>query len=173
MSNYRRYYNFGKTVFITIVTSNRNPILIDNIELVKESLKSVKYNFKIIACVVLKDHIHIIIEPDNMKNIPYIVSFFKQNFSKNLKNKPERTDIQKQRQENNVWQRRYYDHIIRDENDFNRHLDYIHFNPMKHYGIAPKDWNYSSFKRFVNLNLYDENWCNYDNRNSINDLDLE
>ena len=44
----------------------------------------------------------------------------------------------------------------------NKHIDYIYFNPMKHYNIAPKDWEYSSFKKYVNNKLYDINWCNTD-----------
>ena len=79
----------------------------------------------------------------------------------------------KKRNEKGIWQRRYYDHIIRDENDLLKHIDYIHFNSMKHYDIAPKEWKYSSFKKFVRNNYYDENWCNFGDKNNISDLELE
>ena len=78
-----------------------------------------------------------------------IVRTIKYNFSTNIpeiyycKNLSESAI---KRGEKGVWQRRYYDHIIRNENDLNRHLDYIHYNSMKHYHISPKDWKYSSFE---------------------------
>ena len=171
---YRRYYNFGKLVFLTIVTYKRIPILINNINLVRQSLQSVKYKYKIIAGVILNDHIHMIIEPENMNDIPMIISFFKQNFSKNCKLQPLLLNNSRiKKEEKSIWQRRYYDHIIRDEKDLNRHLDYIHYNPMKHYNINPKDWKYSSFKKFVIDGFYDENWCNFEDTNNISVINLE
>ena len=72
------------------------------------------------------------------------------------------------------WQRKYYDHIIRNENDFYKHLDYIHYNPIKHdYVKKAKDWKYSSFKKFVRMGYYDENWCNFADTNKIEDLHFE
>ena len=85
----------------------------------------------------------------------------------------ELTPSEQKRGEKGVWQRRYYDHIIRDENDFNRHLDYIHYNSVKHYNISPKDWEYSSFHKFVKNEYYDEDWCNYGDKNKINNMELE
>lgn len=173
MSYYRRHYNFGQIVFITIVTYNRRPILIENINLIRAAFKNIKYNFKIIAGCVLKDHIHILIEPENVKDIPFIISFFKQYVSKNISNPPEQNIIQQRRKEKGVWQRRYYDHIIRDEKDLNRHLDYIHYNPMKHYNISPINWKYSSFQKFVEQGMYSKEWCNFDDVNDIKNLNLE
>ena len=58
-----------------------------------------------------------------------------------------------------VWQRRSWEHTIRDQDDFNRHFDYIHYNPAKHgYVNAPKDWPYSSFHKYVSEGIYDINW---------------
>ena len=53
------------------------------------------------------------------------------------------------------------------------HLDYIHYNSMKHLNIAPNNWKYSSFKKFVNNGYYEENWCNFRDKNNINNLELE
>ena len=176
---YKRYYNFGKIVFITIVTYNRMPFLLNNIELIRTAFRSVKYKYSIIAGVVLKDHMHLLLEPNNMNEIPLIISFFKQYFSKNISSvglDPLTDNIsasRKNKNERGIWQRRYYDHIIRDEKDFNRHLDYIHYNPMKHYKITPKDWEYSSFKKFAEAGMYEENWCNFGDVNGIEELDLE
>ncbi len=149
-----------------MVTDNRIPILVENIDLVRNSFASVKYEFDIVAGVVLKDHIHVLLKPKNMHDIPNIIGFFKGYFTKNVgRGLP--------RQYKKVWQNRYYDHIIRNEQDLNRHLDYIHFNPTKHYSIAPKDWEYSSFKKFVKLGFYDNEWCNFEDKNHIENLDLE
>ena len=83
------------------------------------------------------------------------------------------TESMKKRNEKGIWQRRYYEHIIRNENDLWKHIDYIHFNSIKHYNIAPKDWENSSFKKFVKNNFYDENWCNYNDINKILEMNLE
>jgi Transposase and inactivated derivatives len=62
--------------------------------------------------------------------------------------------------ERGIWQRRYWEHVIRDERDYHRHLDYIHFNPVKHgYVRAVKDWPYSSFHRWVKRGLYPADWA--------------
>ena len=83
------------------------------------------------------------------------------------------TTEQIKRREKGIWQRKYYDHIIRNEEDLHKHLDYIHFNSMKHYKIAPKDWKYSSFYKFCKLGFYNENWCNFEDKYSINSMNLE
>ena len=173
MSQYKRHYNFGQIVFITIVVNNRKAILPDNIQLIRDSFKSVKYKFTIIAGIILKDHLHILIQPENMDEIPKIVTFFKYNFSKNYSGTCDKLESHIKRREKGIWQRRYYDHIIRDEKDFNRHLDYIHYNSIKHYNIAPRDWEYSSFGKFVKDGFYEEDWCNFEDRNGIAMLDLE
>jgi putative transposase len=63
------------------------------------------------------------------------------------------------RKERGIWQRRYWEHTLDDEGDFERHMDYIHYNPVKH-GLVkcPRDWPYSSFHRLVKENVYPENW---------------
>lgn len=173
MSNFKRYYQDKNIVFITIVTYNRQPILINNIELLKFSLKSVKYNCKIIAGIVLPDHIHLLIQADNATTYPKIIATFKANFSKLLPKNQNQTQFQLKRNEKGIWQRKYYDHIIRDEKDFYKHLDYIHYNSVKHLNISPKNWKYSSFKKFVEKEFYEENWCNFDDKNNISNLNLE
>ena len=178
---YKRYFYSGKLVFITIVTFNRIPILVKNIELVREALKSVKYKFDIVAGVVMPDHMHFIIAPENINETSLIISFFKQYFTKNYISSvgldPRIQNIQSSsrisKKEKNVWQRRFYDHIIRDEQDFNKHIDYIHYNPMKHLCVAPKDWEFSSFKKFVDNGFYENDWCNFGDKNNIEKMNLE
>lgn len=173
MSNFRRYFSENNTVFITIVTYNRTPILIENIKLLKDSLKNIKYKFEIIAGIILKDHIHLLIHVNSPNTIPKIVTSFKVNFSKNLPFNENQTIKQKLRREKGIWQRKYYDHIIRNEEDLNKYLDYIHYNSMKHYNIAPKDWEYATFKKFVENKYYEENWCNFMDKYNINSINLE
>ena len=62
--------------------------------------------------------------------------------------------------EHGIWQRRYWEHTLRDEDDFERHLNYIHFNPVKHgRAIRPRYWPYSSFCRWVRLGAYPLDWA--------------
>jgi len=175
MSNYKRYYlNNYSYIFITMVTYQRKEILIENIELLRNSFRKAlsKYDFEIIAICILKNHIHMIIKENELKNFSKIIASIKKNFSYYLENKPLKNDLSQSmqyRKEAGVWQRRFYDHIIRNEEDFNKHINYIHYNSYKHYQIAPKDWEYSSFSKFVDLGFYEENWCDFEDKM----LDLE
>ena len=179
MPNYKRYYIDNHCVFITVVTYNRRPILIKNINLLKNCIERAKqkYKFKIIAIAVLHDHFHILLQPNYIKDFSNIIGSIKKYFSYNYKegasNDAPYNDSRDKRQEKYIWQRRFYEHTIRDEQDLNKHTDYIHYNPMKHYHISPKNWEYSSFRNFVKLGFYDENWCNYGDINKISDLDYE
>lgn len=78
------------------------------------------------------------------------------------------------KREKGIWQRRYWEHTIRDENDLYRHLDYIHYNPIKH-GFVTKaiDYPYSSFENFVSKGYYDKDWCNFEDKNKVNELNYE
>ncbi|MBQ3641192.1 transposase [bacterium] len=182
MSNYRRYYNnFNNPVFITIVTKFRKEVLIYYIDKLKESInKSIKkFKYKFIAGIILKDHCHIIISTDNPDDIPKIIHDIKHNFTQNLPDEfinsleGRLTASEQKRGEKGVWQRRYYDHIIRNEEDLYKHIDYIHYNSMKHYNIPPKDWEYSSFKKFVDKGYYNIDWCNFNDKYNISELNLE
>ena len=167
--NYRRVFIQNSYLFLTIITNNRLPLLIKNISFLKESIESVKqiYDFEVFAYVVLPEHIHCIVKPSNILDYPKIVKSFKYSFTKIVGLvKPTYPKIK-------YWQNRYWEHTILTEDDLYKHLDYIHYNPMKHYNIAPKDWRYSSFKKFVKLKYYEENWCNLQNKYDINSMNLE
>ena len=178
--NYRRFFVQNSMVFLTIVTSKRRDILINNIDLLKIALKKAidNYNCHICAICVLPNHIHMIIQPYDIKDYTKFVKQFKTYFSKNfdIENLEDYqlTKSKIDKKECDIWQRRYYEHTIRNENDLNKHIDYIHYNPYKHgYVKSVKDWKYSSFHKFVKNGFYDINWCNYDDKNNINDLQLE
>jgi putative transposase len=72
-------------------------------------------------------------------------------------------DSKRRRNESIVWQRRFWEHSIRDESDFTRHLDYLHYNPVKH-GLVQqvKEWPFSTFHRYVNAGMYPEDWGSLD-----------
>jgi len=179
MSNYKRYFKNNKNpVFITFVTYNRRKVLLPNIDILRNSFKYTKeqYDFEIIAISILKEHCHIILSANNTDNIPKIIRTIKFNFSVNISEQYICKNLSisaVKRGEKGIWQRRYYDHIVRNEEDLYRHIDYIHYNSMKHYQILPKDWMFSSFKKFVKNRYYEENWCNFEDKYKINNMELE
>ena len=169
--NYKRLYIPNASVFITVVTYNRKDIIIDNIGYLRSAFKYAKdkYPFEIVAITVNKDHFHMIINPENIKLYPQIVGCIKSTFTRIS----HLSHSKNANRESNIWQRRYWEHSIIDENDLYRHIDYIHYNSMKHYNIAPKDWPYSTFKKFVQNGYYDKNWCNYNDEYGIKGMNLE
>ena len=177
--NYRRLFIQNSLVFITIVTAKRRKILIDNINILREAFKKTinSYNYEIYAVCVLPDHFHAIIKPYDIKDYPKIIQqikrYFSQHIDKNSLKNYSLTQGNIKRKECDIWQHKYWEHTIRDENDLNKHVDYIHYNSMKHYAIAPKDWEYSSFKNFVQNEYYDIDWCNFDDINNIFELNYE
>ncbi len=179
MPNYKRYYIENNYVFITVVTYNRSPILIQNIELLRECFKKTKetFDFEIFASVILPDHFHLIIKPANIREFSKIIGLIKKYFSFFVEDQFDNKNIcksRKNRQEKGIWQRRFYEHLIRDENDLSKHLDYIHFNPVKHqYTKSVKDWSFSSFNKFVKLKNYDINWGSDFDIEEIKELEYE
>ncbi len=177
--NYKRLYVSNSIIFITIVTSKRRNILIKNIELLKFSIKNAHkyYNFKIYAICVMEDHVHLLIKPNNINEYSKIILLIKRTFSKkfdiNTMADYEQSESNIKRKERDIWQRRFWEHTIRNEEDLYRHIDYIHYNPMKHYQIAPKDWKYSTFNNFVKIGYYETDWCNFEDKYKIADLDYE
>lgn len=170
--DYKRIFIENSLIFITVVTKDRKNILIDNISFLRKAFKLAKekYKFEIIAIVINPNHFHMIIKPDKIEEYPKIIGFIKSSFTKLSKIK---YTLSINNREANIWQRRYWEHTIINENDLHRHLDYIHFNSMKHYSIPPKEWKYSTFKKYVNKGLYELNWCNFDNKYGINEMNLE
>lgn len=154
--------------YFTVVTHKRNPLLIENIKLLKESFKNVKnkYSFEIIAIVILPDHLHMLLRMKNVTDYPKIIGTLKRYFSQKCPEKYYQCVTQsKSREQQNykpIWQKRFYEHAIRDEKKFQIKMDYIHFNPIKH-GLVEKliDWKHSSFEKFVRQGVYPENWVDF------------
>lgn len=174
MSNYRRVFIQNSCVFLTIITHNRKPILINNIELLREAFKNVNklYDYEIIACAILPEHIHVILKLKHIQNYPKIISSIKHYFSRKLNVKVEDLTKSKiKKREKGIWHRRYFEHTIIDEIDLNKHIDYVHYNPIKHDHVKHvKDWKYSTFHKFVKNNMYDLNWGSNEEIKSFCDL---
>jgi len=151
MANYKRIFLDGYSYYITIVTYERNPILIDNISLLRESFGYAKslFVFEVNEIVVLPDHIHMIINISFAKDYPKIISSIKRYFSKHCDPKYYQHIKQSRSREmagyNPLWQKRFYEHTIRDEKDYLGKVEYIQSNPVKHgYVETVTDWEYGS-----------------------------
>ncbi len=165
MSNYTRIFAQGHPYFITIATEKRRPILIDNIILLRQAFANSKqyFNYTIDAICILPDHLHMIIYPSNKNDYPNIIKSIKTYFSKHLCLTYTRSQSQSKKKELGVWQRRSYEHTIRNETELERYRNYIHYNPVKHKLVtSAKDWEFSSFNKFVKNGFYDKDWYNLD-----------
>ena len=147
---YRRALSPGGTFFFTVVTCNRQKILADEpgISLLREAFRYVldRHPFQMDACVELPDHIHAIWTlPEDDSDYSTRWRLIKSYFSRNLPDKSNTglTVSRINKGEQSVWQRRFWEHQMRDEQDVQRHVEYIHFNPVKHGLVqAPIDWPY-------------------------------
>ena len=173
MPNYRRWYVPGGTYFFTIVTYQRQPIFAnyENIYLLRKAIATVKKEmpFTIIAAVVLPDHLHFIwqLPPKDSaysKRIGKMKVLFTQSLPKLDIPHQENSFSSIKHRESNVWQRRFWEHTIRDAEDLEKYLNYIHYNPVKHNLVScPHLWQYSSFHSWVKNKGLDCNWgcvCN-------------
>jgi putative transposase len=149
MANYKRLFLEGYSYYLTIVTHRGNPILIDHIEALRESFRESKkyYRYTIDAIIILPDHIHMIITPKQAKEYPKIVRAIKYNFSTKITQDEEQSMARHKKGMNPIWQKRYYEHTIRDEKDYLRCIEYMQNNPIKHGLIDNEEkWKYSSFQ---------------------------
>ena len=156
MPRYRRYFHDGQTVFLTLATAERRTWLARSNarRLTLEALRQAqaRYPFKHHGHALLDDHLHLLLSPHVGVQVPALVGSFKRTVIALL---PRSILPATQR----AWQRRYHDHVIRDRNDFARHLDYLHFNPVKH-GLAstPAEWPWSSFRAWCRRGVYGPDW---------------
>ncbi len=168
MSNYRRVYIKGSTVFITQVTFNRAPLFND--PGAREILRNVwrdtskKFSFTTDAICLLPDHLHTLITlPEDEDNYSIRIREIKRRFTNyylvRYGETAGRNPSRQAKQESTIWQRRFWEHTIRDERDFENHFHYIHFNPVKH-GLVEEvsDWKWSSFHRFLREGIYERDW---------------
>jgi putative transposase len=162
---YRRANVPGATYFFTVNLADRKSrSLVKNIDLLNESIQKIKiaHPFVIDAMVVLPDHLHAMWTlPADDADFSTRWALIKAGFSRRLPKDERISESRKSKGERGIWQRRYWEHLIRDDEDFLRHVDYIHINPMKHgYVERVVDWPHSSFHRFVRDGVIPKNWAN-------------
>jgi putative transposase len=168
MSDYRRMYEPGGMFFFTVVTHQRRKLFSHNkaCSYLHDSIRQVqlKYPFEIVAIVLLPDHLHCIWKlPDSDKNFSSRWACIKKEFSKlwiaSGGSETEISEARRNHREAGVWQRRFWEHRIKNEDDFINHINYIHYNPVKHGMVhCPHQWEHSSFHRWVKDEYYKLNW---------------
>ena len=179
MTAYRRIYVSGATWFFTVNLAQRknNDLLINKIDLLREAFRYTKqrHPFDIDAIVILPEHLHCIWTlPENDSNFSLRWNLLKGYFSRRIAKEERISASRKSRRERGLWQRRFWEHLLRKQNDFNRHVDYIHYNPVKHHWVKRvQDWPYSSFHRYVKQGIYTSDWGSDINLNNININDVK
>jgi REP-associated tyrosine transposase len=182
MSHYRRWYQPGGTSFFTAVTYDRFSLFDDPAArtLLGQVMREVNEEspFETVAIVLLPDHLHAIWtlpagDADFSSRRKKIKAEFTQRWVAAGGKEMPVTASQARRGNRGIWQRRFIEHLLRDEEDLERHCDYIHYNPVRHGRVSqPWDWPFSSFQRFVALGHYEWDWGRSE-PDSIGGLDYE
>jgi putative transposase len=164
MANYRRNPLPGGSYFFTVnLADRRRALLTDHIDVLRGAFRQVRarHPFTIEATVILPDHLRAIWTlPGGDADFATRWRLIKGGFSHGLPRAERVSASRAAKAERGIWQRRYWEHTLRDEDDFVRHLDYIHFNPVKHgHAVRVRDWPFSSFRRWVRLGAYPVDWA--------------
>jgi putative transposase len=170
---YRRANIKGGTYFFTVNLADRKEnLLIEHINDLRAVMQNVKqqHPFHIDAMVVLPDHLHAVWTlPKDDADYPKRWMLIKSGLSRCIPNIEHRRKSRINKGERGIWQRRYWEHLIRNEQDYEQHVNYIHYNPVKHgYVNKPVDWKYSSIHRFIRNGVIDRNWGIADSFNGDN-----
>ncbi len=175
MTGYRRWRVPGGCYFFTVNLARRknNFLLVQHINVLREAFRKVKqaHPFHFDAVVVLPEHLHCVLTlPDGDDDYSMRWRQIKSAFSEKLP-PVEYRPHSRRKNERGIWQRRFWEHVIRNEEDYAAHVDYVHYNPVKHgYVERVIDWPYSSFHRYVTCGLYPTDWSD---TTQIKDLDLD
>ncbi len=154
MSRYRRSLASGGTFFFTVTLADRRSgALVAHIDRLRRAcgITQSRHPFHTVAICVMPDHLHAVWRlPEDDADFGRRWSAIKRLFSTGLDAAADRSASKHAKREKGIWQRRFWEHQIRDETDLERHVDYIHFNPVKH-GLVERvaDWPHSSFHRYV------------------------
>jgi putative transposase len=164
MSRYRRSLVAGGTFFFTVtLAARRSSLLTEHIGRLREVYVRVQreHSFETVAICVLPDHLHAVWTlPTDDADFSLRWNLIKAGFSRGLAASIQRSASKVVKREKGIWQRRFWEHQIRDELDLQRHVDYIHFNPVKHgHVVQVADWPYSSFHRYVERGIYPPDWA--------------
>ena len=163
MPDYRRNRVPGGTFFFTVNLLDRNSgLLVTHVDALRDAVRDVRRRspFHIDAWVVLPDHMHCIwtLPPDD-EDYSGRWRAIRKSFSKTIPPTERRSSVRQQRGERGIWQRRFWEHTVRNDADYANHMDYVHFNPVKHRLVEhAADWPFSSFHRAVAHGLYPVDW---------------
>ena len=165
MRTYVRSRVKGGTFFFTVNLAERlgNTLLVDHIDLLRQAFRQTRVErpFAMPGVVVLPEHLHCLwILPPGDDDFPTRWRLIKSRFSRALPQGERRSASRLRKNERGIWQRRFWEHLVRDDANFQRCLDYIHYNPVKH-GHAQRamDWPHSSFRRWVEQGTYPMDWA--------------
>ena len=143
-----------------------------HIDALREAVRKTKQArpFRIDGWVVLPEHMHLMMTlPTDDTDFSNRIKAIKIRFNRAIPAIERRSDVRATKGERGIWQRRFWEHAIRDERDFEKHLDYLHFNPVKHGHVARvQDWPYSTFRRWVERGVYSMDWAGGD----VTDFDI-
>ncbi len=167
MSNYIRDRTKGGCYFLTFNLADRkSQLLTTHIDKFRMAYTETaqRYRFHLDAMVVLPDHVHILLTlPADSDNYAIIISSLKSQFSRRLNKIESISSSRNLKGERGVWQRRFWEHRIRNDDDYSNHMDYIHYNPSKHgYVTKPQDWQYSTLNKLIENETYPSDWCGGD-----------
>ncbi|MBX3443587.1 MAG: transposase [Planctomyces sp.] len=172
MSQYRRNLVAGGAYFFTVVTADRRPILTTPVgrACLRYAIHTVrkKHPFTVFSCTLLPDHLHAVwFLPADDARYPLRWRRIKEVFTRTFLSSGGQEAVvsarRAARHERGVWQRRYWEHTIRDDDDLRRCVDYCHWNPVKHGHVStPRDWPWSTYHRFVASGDYEERWGQHD-----------
>ena len=163
MTNYRRTHVPGATWFLTVnLAERRSGLLLERIDTLRDALRYVqeRHPFRIEAMAVLPDHLHAVwtLPPDD-SDYPMRLRMMKSWFSRHIPMGERRRASRMDKGERGIWQRRYWEHLVRDEQDLSGCVDYVHFNPVKHgHVVRAADWPYSTFHRHVAKGWLPADW---------------
>ena len=163
MPDYRRLWVPGGTYFFTVNLADRSRrLLVERMDALRESADAVRavHPFAGVAWCVLPDHLHTVWAlPPGDADFATRWMLIKAGFSRRIASGERVSPSRCRHHERGIWRRRYWEHLIRDERDLRNHIDYIHFNPVKHrYASRVRDWPYSSFHRFVREGVLPADW---------------
>ena len=162
MPRYIRAKIKGSVFFFTVVLSERSGnLLVEQVDRLRRVYRTIQQRrpFETIAICVLPDHIHAVWAlPEGDADFSTRWNLIKAGFSRGLDSMP-RSASKARKREKGIWQRRYWEHAIRDDADLERHIDYIHYNPVKHGHVTRVvDWPFSSFHRYVERGQLAADW---------------
>ena len=162
--DYRRIRQEGGTYFFTVNLAERSgTLLVDRIDDLRNAVRVVKqrHPFDIVAWIVLPDHMHAVWTlPEGDGDCATRWMLIKAGFSRSIPKGELIRATRRRKGERGIWQRRFWEHLITDEDDLLRHVDYVHINPVKHgYVMRAADWPYSSIHRYIRRGEMPGDWA--------------